>query len=342
MRCTDWTLIVFVWTRCIGIAYFGETVYKDPMSSVTFYCHPSQTSVQYLWKLKQPQKPEVPLFAKHANLTIDKYYFLESHYKSWDLVLKTVMKRYAGTYLCQEYDGTEFVTLQNYTLVVNGPPELSPNTPWLNTVPVIEGKKATLRCDVTGIPTPSISWFAMEDGQIRSLHIKGPILQIYNITRACGTQYVCLAENRLSKKPLLNMTFDMDVQFPAQILLYDAKSPRRDVTSTILNRKLGMEVILRCDVMMYPEVTIKWKIKNLKNSKLREIASYVPGVGISERGGGKSVYTFKFQVIPNKKVTIFDVIFRTDLEETFSEYVCETEGNQFPSTQKRIKIEKLP
>lgn len=103
-----------------------------------------------------------------------------------------------------------------------------------------------------------------------------------------------------------------------------------------------MEVILRCDVMMYPEVTIKWKIKNLKNSKLREIASYVPGVGISERGGGKSVYTFKFQVIPNKKVTIFDVIFRTDLEETFSEYVCETEGNQFQSTQKRIKIEKLP
>lgn len=93
---------------------------------------------------------------------------------------------------------------------------------------------------------------------------------------------------------------------------------------------------------MYPEVTIKWKIKNLKNSKLREIASYVPGVGISERGGRKSVYTFKFQVIPNKKVTIFDVIFRTDLEETFSEYVCETEGNQFPSTQKRIKIEKLP
>lgn len=79
-----------------------------------------KTSVQYLWKLVTPQKQEVPLYAKDANLTIDKYYFLESIYNSWDLVLKTVMKRYAGTYLCQEYDGTEFVTLQNYTLVVNG------------------------------------------------------------------------------------------------------------------------------------------------------------------------------------------------------------------------------
>lgn len=138
------------------------------------------------------------------------------------------------------------------------------------------------------------------------------------------------------------MTFDLDVQFPAQILLYDAKSPRRDVTSAILNRKLGMEVILRCDVMMYPEVTINWKIRNLKNSQLRKIASYIPGVGISEHDRRKTVYTFKFQVIPNKKVTIFDVIFRTDKEETFSEYVCETEGQQFPSTQKSIKIEKLP
>lgn len=103
-----------------------------------------------------------------------------------------------------------------------------------------------------------------------------------------------------------------------------------------------MEVILRCDVMMYPEVTVNWKIRNLKNSQLRKIASYIPGVGISEHDRRKTVYTFKFQVIPNKKVTIFDVIFRTDKEETFSEYVCETEGQQFPSTQKSIKIEKLP
>lgn len=341
MRCTDWTLMVLVWTRCIGIAYFEETIYRDPMSSVTFYCHPSQTSVQYIWKLVQPQKTEI-LFTTHANLTSDKYYFLESRYRSWDLVLKTVMKRHAGTYLCQEFVRTGIVTLENYTLVVNGPPELSPNIPWLNTVPVIEGNTAELRCDVTGSPPPSISWFAMEDGQIRSIHIEGHILQIRNITRACGTKYVCIAENRRSTKPLLNMTFDLDVQFPAQILLYDAKSPRRDVTSAILNRKLGMEVILRCDVMMYPEVTINWKIRNLKNSQLRKIASYIPGVGISEHDRRKTVYTFKFQVIPNKKVTIFDVIFRTDKEETFSEYVCETEGQQFPSTQKSIKIEKLP
>lgn len=79
-----------------------------------------KTSVQYWWKLEQPQKPEVILFTKYANLTSDKYYFLESNNKSWDLVLKTVLKRHAGTYLCQEFDGTEFVTLQNYRLVVNG------------------------------------------------------------------------------------------------------------------------------------------------------------------------------------------------------------------------------
>lgn len=78
-----------------------------------------KTSVQYIWKLVQPQKTEI-LFTTHANLTSDKYYFLESRYRSWDLVLKTVMKRHAGTYLCQEFVRTGIVTLENYTLVVNG------------------------------------------------------------------------------------------------------------------------------------------------------------------------------------------------------------------------------
>lgn len=79
-----------------------------------------KTSLQYMWKLVPPQKTETILFTNHANLTSDKYYFLESRYRSWDLVLKTVMKRHAGTYLCQEFVGTGLVTLKNYTLVVNG------------------------------------------------------------------------------------------------------------------------------------------------------------------------------------------------------------------------------
>lgn len=79
-----------------------------------------KTSVPYMWKLVQPQKTETILFMNNANLTSDKYYFLESRYHSWDLGLKTVMKRHSGTYLCQEFADTGLVTLKNYTLVVNG------------------------------------------------------------------------------------------------------------------------------------------------------------------------------------------------------------------------------
>lgn len=87
-----------------------------------------------------------------------------------------------------------------------------------------------------------------------------------------------------------------------------------------------MEVILRCDVMMYLEVIINWKIRNLKNFKLCKIVLYILGVGILEYDRRKIVYIFKFQVILNKKVIIFDVIFRIDKEEIFLEYVCEMEG----------------
>lgn len=92
----------------------------DKCSSFIQTSKSMKTSVQYMWKLVQPQKTETILFMNNANLTSDKYYFLESRYHSWDLGLKTVMKRHSGTYLCQEFADTGLVTLKNYTLVVNG------------------------------------------------------------------------------------------------------------------------------------------------------------------------------------------------------------------------------
>lgn len=45
---------------------------------------------------------------------------------------------------------------------------------------------------------------------ISAIHVEGPILQVANITRACGTRFVCLAENKYSDSPI-NMTFDVEV-----------------------------------------------------------------------------------------------------------------------------------
>lgn len=38
---------------------------------------------------------------------------------------------------------------------------------------------------------------------------------------------------------------------------------------------------------------------------------------------------------------MFDLVFITDQEKTFSEYVCETEGDIYPGTHRSIAIQKL-
>ena len=54
---------------------------------------------------------------------------------------------------------------------------------------------------------------------ISAIHVEGPILQLANITRACGTQFVCLAENKYSDSPI-NMTFDVEVACKHMIDLF--------------------------------------------------------------------------------------------------------------------------
>lgn len=111
------------------------------------------------------------------------------------------------------------------------------------------------------------------------------------------------------------------------------------MTLTEIYRKRGVEVVLRCDVIMFPDVKLYWKIRK-KNSKLQELASYTPGGEVLKSSKG-NLYNFQVKVLPQKKVTMFDLVFITDQEKTFSEYVCETEGDIYPGTHRSIAIHKL-
>ncbi|XP_022335245.2 igLON family member 5-like [Crassostrea virginica] len=326
-------LVIFMWAQCVAIQ--ETTIYRDLMTSVTLPCQFDEAPSIRLWKMQSPGRAEEILFMHHNKFTNDRYYSLDTRYQSWNLVISTILERHKGVYSCMK-EG--MIPVQKYSLIINGPPSLPANTPWLYSVSVPEGNTAKLMCNFTGSPQPSIHWFAEENDDLRPIHVEGPILQLANITRACGTRFVCLAENKYSDSPI-NMTFDVEVAFPPQILLYDANSPNKDVTLTEIYRKRGVEVVLRCDVIMFPDVKLYWKIRN-KNSKLQELVSYTPGGEVLKSSKG-NLYNFQVKVLPQKKVTMFDLVFITDQEKTFSEYVCETEGDIYPGTHRSIAIHKL-
>lgn len=57
--------------------------------------------------------------------------------------------------------------------------------------PVIEGDNATLGCNATGNPVPSIEWIIESTGQVFS----GDRLLFLNINRKDGGLYLCIAKN---------------------------------------------------------------------------------------------------------------------------------------------------
>ncbi|XP_062604289.1 immunoglobulin superfamily member 10-like [Saccostrea cucullata] len=307
------------------------------MSKVRLPCQSQITKepVTVIWKKTPGSK--ILFFNERSHTNDDKYSLGRKYRDDWTLVIDTLLKRHEGDYVCLQISRGVRTTLKEYTLRLNGPPQIPPSTPWSIKRSVKEGDTVDLWCNVSSPTKPYIHWFTQESGQLYPIHVSGPLLQIRNISRFCATKHVCLAENEYSESPI-NMTFDTEVKFAAQILLYDARPIKKDLRSTTLFRKSDVEVILRCDVMASPDIEIFWKFRKCNNSELQELASYTSGKGISKTNITENIYRFKINHVPEKSVTMFDIIFTTSQNLTFSTYVCEAESDKFPSEKKSIAV----
>ena len=74
--------------------------------------------------------------------------------------------------------------------------------------PVIEGDNATLGCNATGNPVPSIQWIMESTGVFISYHR----LLFLNINRTDGGVYLCIAENIIGNDTK-NCTVDVLCKF---------------------------------------------------------------------------------------------------------------------------------
>nr|CAI5860889.1 unnamed protein product [Callosobruchus analis] len=117
-------------------------------------------------------------------------------------------------------------------------------------VSALIGDQATLRCAVTGNPTPKIKWSKgniLIDGTQPRYRIKlDQSLQIITLHKTDSGIYLCTAENSLGE-PVTN-EIKLDVLVPV----------RANITSADQRFPVGSDIELPCIVQGYPVPQVKW------------------------------------------------------------------------------------
>nr|XP_033816119.1 hemicentin-1 isoform X1 [Geotrypetes seraphini] len=154
-----------------------------------------------------------------------------------------------GEYMCvavNEAGSTE----RKYTLKVHIPPEIRDKEKLTN-VSVVINHSTSIFCDVSGTPSPIITWYkddiqVVESNVLQILH-NGKVLKLLKAAPTDSGQYTCRAVNIAGSSEKL---FNIDVHVPPTITGAATPSEVRVV--------LSKETTLECKVKGIPFPTIQW------------------------------------------------------------------------------------
>ncbi|KAG5850585.1 hypothetical protein ANANG_G00084020 [Anguilla anguilla] len=165
------------------------------------------------------------------------------------LILASVSPLDNGEYVCVAVNDAG-TTERKYQLKVNVPPDVQDSQTPAN-VSVVLHQPTTLLCEVTGSPTPVITWYKEGVPVVPSSSVQilqgGKTLKLLRTATADAGHYSCKAINIAGST---EKDFHLDVLVPPSII---SSNIPRDV-SAILNQ----EVSLECKVKGVPFPTIQW------------------------------------------------------------------------------------
>ncbi|KAL1022832.1 hypothetical protein UPYG_G00032950 [Umbra pygmaea] len=185
------------------------------------------------------------------------------------LVLASLSQLDNGEYVCTAANeaGT---TEKKYQLKVNVPPEVR-DTGLLSNVSVVLNQPTNLVCDVTGSPTPVITWYKdgvpMVPSSSTQILQKGKTLRFLKATTDDPGRYSCKAINIAGST---EKVFYLDVLVPPTIIETGAPTE----VSAVLNQEISLE----CKVKGTPFPTIQW----YKDRKLVFLGD--PNIEVSNNG----------------------------------------------------------
>ncbi|KAK7491727.1 hypothetical protein BaRGS_00016983, partial [Batillaria attramentaria] len=186
--------------------------------------------------------------------------------KDWNLHIRQVSYKDQGVYNCQV--NTVPVKIKTINLRVDVPAKIIDHLSSEDMV-VRENEKVTLVCNVTGVPTPDVTWYrhvANEKGVEKQsefcpgttkVGVNGEVLIIHNVTRYCGDTYECVAFNGIP--PAVNRLIKVSVEFAPEIYLPNKR----------IGQDIGKETILECTVTAFPHAVSMWMRISTLNQKYR-------------------------------------------------------------------------
>ncbi|XP_066569261.1 hemicentin-1 isoform X1 [Amia ocellicauda] len=156
----------------------------------------------------------------------------------------------AGKYTCQAMNEAGEDRM-HYELEVLVPPViLGQAEEFVDEVGVVVNATAQLRCEVSGSPTPAISWLRdglpLYNSPRHQIMEDGKLLQISMVHTSDMAGYLCVAENKVGSSERL---YSLTVQVPPRIVGVNPEE------ASVLE---GHMVSLLCDVQAYPAPEISW------------------------------------------------------------------------------------
>ncbi|BFZ02526.1 hypothetical protein BsWGS_05565 [Bradybaena similaris] len=160
---------------------------------------------------------------------------------------------HASLYTRQPLNNASFS--QHNHLVIPEPPKIIDSLSSSGTVSVREGDTVELVCNVTGLPTPSVTWYRTNTGLLddenvdgkKRIGMEGEVLIIHNVSRYCDDKYECVADNGVP--PLDTKEIRVHVEFPPEVRLPNKK----------IGQVRGKSTILECEITAYPQILSLWK-----------------------------------------------------------------------------------
>ncbi|XP_028269954.1 hemicentin-1 isoform X2 [Parambassis ranga] len=166
------------------------------------------------------------------------------------LQITRVQKEHAGKYTCQAVNEAGEDRMHFELEILVPPVVMGASEEFIEEIGAVVNSTVVLHCDVTGHPTPVISW--LKDGQPvhtdSQHHISkdGTQLQLLSVLVSDMAGYLCVAENKVGTVEKL---FSLTVQVPPRII-----GSKEEEVSVIKDHMVS----LLCDVQAYPPPEITW------------------------------------------------------------------------------------
>ncbi|XP_052283270.1 limbic system-associated membrane protein-like isoform X2 [Dreissena polymorpha] len=170
--------------------------------------------------------------------------------RDWNLHIRKALYGDRGQYTCQI--NTNPVKTKTVMLFVLVPSKIVDHLSTRDAT-AKEGETVTLVCNVTGVPTPEVTWYKLPNEGLQTrerIGTAGEVLIIHNVSRYCDGSYECVAYNNVD--PAVTRKIKVFVEFAPEVTLPTKR----------IGQLSGRETILDCEITAYPHGLAYWMKDN--------------------------------------------------------------------------------